>query len=187
MLTCAKHEDDPGAQRPDELHRALKARAAMEGRTLSDYILAELPRLADKPSPSRCSPGCAHDRRSADRRGRGADPRRARAALMLVIDASAATELLLAARRLRRSPLTSPKQRARSARSAPHRRRDRERRARPGRLGRRGAERGEEAIADLLDLPLARYPHDILLPRIWELRGQLLRIRRRPTSRSPRD
>jgi predicted nucleic acid-binding protein len=32
------------------------------------------------------------------------------------------------------------------------------------------AERGEEAIADLLDLPLARYPHDILLPRIWELR-----------------
>jgi predicted nucleic acid-binding protein len=34
---------------PDELHRALKARAAMEGRTLSDYILAELPRPADKP------------------------------------------------------------------------------------------------------------------------------------------
>jgi predicted nucleic acid-binding protein len=31
-------------------------------------------------------------------------------------------------------------------------------------------ERGEEAIADLLDLPMARYPHDILLPRIWELR-----------------
>ena len=36
---------------PDELHRALKARAAQEGTTLSDYILAELPRLADKPSP----------------------------------------------------------------------------------------------------------------------------------------
>ena len=31
-------------------------------------------------------------------------------------------------------------------------------------------ERGEEAIADLLDLPMARYSHDILLPRIWELR-----------------
>jgi predicted nucleic acid-binding protein len=31
-------------------------------------------------------------------------------------------------------------------------------------------QRGDEAIADLLDLPLARYPHDILLPRIWELR-----------------
>jgi plasmid stability protein len=35
---------------PDELHRALKARAATEGRSLSDYILAELPRLAEKPS-----------------------------------------------------------------------------------------------------------------------------------------
>ena len=44
---------------PEELHRALKARAALEGRTLSDYILAELPRLADKPRPSRCSLACA--------------------------------------------------------------------------------------------------------------------------------
>jgi predicted nucleic acid-binding protein len=39
--------------------------------------------------------------------------------------------------------------------------------------GEAAAERGEEAIADLLDLPLARYPHDILLPRIWELRENL--------------
>jgi antitoxin FitA len=36
---------------PDDLHRALKARAALEGRTLSDLILSDLPRLADKPSP----------------------------------------------------------------------------------------------------------------------------------------
>jgi antitoxin FitA len=36
---------------PDDLHRALKARAAQEGSTLSDYILAELPRLADRPTP----------------------------------------------------------------------------------------------------------------------------------------
>jgi hypothetical protein len=35
---------------PDELHRALKARAAREGRTLSDLILSDLPRLVDKPS-----------------------------------------------------------------------------------------------------------------------------------------
>jgi antitoxin FitA len=35
---------------PDELHRALKTRAAREGTTLSDLILAELPRLATKPS-----------------------------------------------------------------------------------------------------------------------------------------
>lgn len=31
-------------------------------------------------------------------------------------------------------------------------------------------ERGEEALADLADLPLQRYPHDVLLLRIWELR-----------------
>jgi antitoxin FitA len=35
---------------PDELHRSLKARAAREGTTMSDLILAELPRLAYKPS-----------------------------------------------------------------------------------------------------------------------------------------
>jgi predicted nucleic acid-binding protein len=32
------------------------------------------------------------------------------------------------------------------------------------------ARRGEEAVADLLDLPIHRHPHDLLLPRIWELR-----------------
>lgn len=32
------------------------------------------------------------------------------------------------------------------------------------------ARRGGEAVADLLDLPVHRHPHDILLPRIWELR-----------------
>lgn len=30
--------------------------------------------------------------------------------------------------------------------------------------------RGREALEDLADLPLYRYPHDVLLPRIWELR-----------------
>jgi predicted nucleic acid-binding protein len=35
------------------------------------------------------------------------------------------------------------------------------------------ASRGEEAIDDLLDLPLRRYPHDFLLPRTWELRATL--------------
>lgn len=32
-------------------------------------------------------------------------------------------------------------------------------------------ERGRQALADQADLPLTRYPHDLLLPRIWELRG----------------
>lgn len=35
------------------------------------------------------------------------------------------------------------------------------------------SERGLTALADLTDLPLRRYPHDILLPRIWELRKNL--------------
>jgi plasmid stability protein len=35
---------------PDGLHRTLKARAAHSGRTLSDYLLAELERLAARPT-----------------------------------------------------------------------------------------------------------------------------------------
>ena len=35
------------------------------------------------------------------------------------------------------------------------------------------AQRGEEGLQDLGDLPLNRYPHDILVPRVWELRATL--------------
>lgn len=35
---------------PDAIHRRLKARAAEEGVSLSDFILAELRRLAERPS-----------------------------------------------------------------------------------------------------------------------------------------
>lgn len=35
---------------PDELHRKLKARAALEGMSLSDYLLAEIRRIADRPT-----------------------------------------------------------------------------------------------------------------------------------------
>lgn len=35
------------------------------------------------------------------------------------------------------------------------------------------AARATLALDDLLDLPLTRYPHDLLLPRIWELRNHL--------------
>jgi predicted nucleic acid-binding protein len=34
-------------------------------------------------------------------------------------------------------------------------------------------ERGHMALADLVDLPLHRYPHDFLLPRVWQLRNNL--------------
>jgi len=35
------------------------------------------------------------------------------------------------------------------------------------------ARRAQEALEDLADLPLSRYPHDFLIPRIWELRATL--------------
>ena len=35
---------------PSELHRRLKARAALAGMTLSDYLLQEIRRMAERPS-----------------------------------------------------------------------------------------------------------------------------------------
>ena len=35
---------------PDDLHRRLKAHAAMAGMSLSDYLLGEVRRLADRPT-----------------------------------------------------------------------------------------------------------------------------------------
>ncbi len=35
---------------PEDLHRKLKARAAMAGMSLSDYLLAEIRRVAEQPT-----------------------------------------------------------------------------------------------------------------------------------------
>ena len=35
---------------PDDLHRRLKSQAAINGATLSDYLLEEIGRIADKPT-----------------------------------------------------------------------------------------------------------------------------------------
>ena len=35
---------------PDDLHRKLKVRAAMEGLSLSDYLLQEVRRVAERPT-----------------------------------------------------------------------------------------------------------------------------------------
>ena len=35
---------------PDDLHRRLKARAALEGQSLSEYALGELPRAMQRPT-----------------------------------------------------------------------------------------------------------------------------------------
>ena len=37
---------------PDALHRKLKARASLEGRSLSDYLLGQIRELAQRPTPS---------------------------------------------------------------------------------------------------------------------------------------
>jgi predicted nucleic acid-binding protein len=34
-------------------------------------------------------------------------------------------------------------------------------------------ERGREALGDFADLDVARHPHDLFLPRIWELRSRV--------------
>jgi predicted nucleic acid-binding protein len=39
--------------------------------------------------------------------------------------------------------------------------------------GEMDAERGREALRDLTDIPINRYPHDVFLPRIWELRPNM--------------
>lgn len=35
------------------------------------------------------------------------------------------------------------------------------------------AQRGQEALDDLNGMPLTRYPHNFLIPRVWELRATL--------------
>jgi len=37
---------------PADLHRALKARAALAGMSLSDYLLAEIIQVAERPTPA---------------------------------------------------------------------------------------------------------------------------------------
>ena len=39
--------------------------------------------------------------------------------------------------------------------------------------GQATSDRGAEALADLSDLPIERYPHDPLMPRAWELKDNL--------------
>jgi predicted nucleic acid-binding protein len=41
------------------------------------------------------------------------------------------------------------------------------------RSGEMSPQRGLQALEDLVDLPLVRYPHGLFLPRIWELRDNV--------------
>jgi len=53
----------------EETSRALKAKAALKGRSLSDYLLRELDRLATR--PSRAEPSRRREYRDQDRRRHG--------------------------------------------------------------------------------------------------------------------
>ena len=37
---------------PDDLHRALKTRAAASGQSLSDYLIVEIRAIAERPTPA---------------------------------------------------------------------------------------------------------------------------------------
>jgi antitoxin FitA len=46
---------------PENVHRTLKARAALRGQTLSDYLRGEMERLAARPSPDELLAMLDHD------------------------------------------------------------------------------------------------------------------------------
>ena len=155
---------------PDALHRSLKARAALAGMSLSDYLLAEIKEIAERPTLAELRDRL-HKRKpvSAQIDTRSAGARRTRNA-MIVLDASAAVDWLLQ---------TSPGQRIdrriyahSETLHAPHLL-DLEVTQVLRRLTQQGVvsgTRADEAVRDLVDLRLTRYPHLVLLPRIWQLR-----------------
>ncbi len=119
-----------------------------------------------------CGPGCTAARRRPlrDASGGGSYPARSN---VIVVDASALLEALLRAPTAKtvEARLFAPYQTL----HAPHLL-DVEvaqvirRYATSGEID---GERGRMALADLADFPLRRYPHDFLLPRIWDLRNSL--------------
>src|SRR5215831_13474908 len=79
---------------PDDLHRKLKARAALEGLSLSDYLLREVRRVAERPTlRARASTRSARARGHSVVNGQSGESR-ARSS-MIVVDASAVLEVLL--------------------------------------------------------------------------------------------
>lgn len=63
---------------PEDVHRALKARAALRGQTLSDYLRGEMERLAARPSPEELTAALDRDAPPALGTSAAAEVRRAR-------------------------------------------------------------------------------------------------------------
>jgi hypothetical protein len=63
---------------PENVHRILKARAALGGQTLSDYLRAEMERLAARPTPDELLAMLDHDAPAALGESAADEVRRAR-------------------------------------------------------------------------------------------------------------
>jgi antitoxin FitA len=50
---------------PDEIHATLKSRAALDGLSLSDYLLREMKRISERPTPMELRARRAHERNSS--------------------------------------------------------------------------------------------------------------------------
>ena len=147
--------------------------ATCEGLSLSDYLLQEVRRVAERPTLAELRHRLA--RRSAVTPRAPPGPGRESGARgpVIVVDASAVLEVLLNTRVGARlvDRLFAPGESLHAPRLL-----DIEvaqvlrRYARTGELD---SARGLEALEDLADLPLARYPHELLLSRIWALRDNV--------------
>ena len=182
-----KHvEDDPIRHVPDEVHRTLKARAAQEGMTLSDYLLREVRQLTERPTNRELFERDAREPVVSIRRPRSSSGRCA------------------ASDRRRRLGRTSPGGGGSRFRAAVETRHRTETTLHVPHLFdievlhglRRSALRGlmadarlAQAVALPEELQAVRYPHDRLLRDIWRLRhGERLRRRaaRSPGRSTPR-
>ena len=155
---------------PDMLHRKLKARAALEGMSLSEYLIAEVRRGAERPSVGELRVRLAERAPVTPSPSPGRGRSRGTEHPLIAVDASAMLEVLL---RTERGARIEDRLLSRGeSLHAPHlldvevaqvlRR--------YAGAGSVTAARGRQALTDLADFPIHRYPHDVLLPRIWELR-----------------
>jgi predicted nucleic acid-binding protein len=152
---------------PEDVHRRLKAQAALAGQSLNEFLLARLREQASRRP---------HSRPSAVRRAvqRRRDPRGSRRPV-IVLDASVLTDFLLG----RRATVAALESELAGADQAPlHAPQviELETLNALRRLARAGVvsdQRATEAASDLADARLIRYPHEPLSVRVWQLRHNL--------------
>jgi predicted nucleic acid-binding protein len=157
---------------PDALHRKLKVRAAAAGRTLPDYILGEMERLAGRPTRDEMLANPWPEPRQVEDLGHSGDTRRTRLS-MIVVDASAWLEFLL------QTPVGTRVE-ARLFRDedelhVPHLVDVEVVQGLPRlvRTDEVSSARAAEAIEDLTELDLHRHAHLDLVGRAWKLRNNI--------------